>query len=143
MFFGAGGLDRWQISAAGDLTQDATNGGNIVMAKAGTGLTYAQTTDDVVSAAGSTQADATAMTVNRIQIATGANGTTGIKFLALASLTRHATYSIWNDSASALKLYTNAAGEFINDIAGTTAYSIPAYTKVDCYAYDAANFYCG
>lgn len=52
VIFNANNADRWRISTAGVLTQDATNGGNIIVSKSGT---------SIVSGATSINADVTAI----------------------------------------------------------------------------------
>jgi len=140
-FYTPGGSLAWSVGAS--ITQDATSGGNVVFRRAGTGIKYDPAGDSTPVAAGSTQADAQAMGTNRIQIVQSADGTKGVKFAAISTLTLNAFYEIYNSSASALKLYTNAAEERINGTAGTTAYSVAAWGHVSCYIYDESSIYCG
>lgn len=85
------------------------------------------------AAAGSTQADATAVT-SPWNAASGADGTKGVK-LPTPSAAQTATIKIYNNSASALKAYPHSGGD-IND--GTTdaavtvaAHSVATFTSVD------------
>ena len=134
------GTTRWTVDAAtGLLANDATNGGNISFGKAFTGLVEQTGT---AAAAGTTQTDATALvaTLNNV---TAADGTKGVKLTALSGFSAGQKVIVINNAGSALKLYSNAAGETINTTAGTTAYSIAARAIARCYKYDSTNWFCG
>jgi hypothetical protein len=110
----------WSISAAdGNLTQNVTNGGNIVLNRVTTDITR---TREVVTAAGTTQGTAAAITGHFIQ-ANGASGTNGV-ILPTSVLGR--TRTIFNNSASVLLLYP-AVGGVINANATNASVSIAAY----------------
>lgn len=129
----------WYFDNAGTLTADGTNGGNIVMTKAKTGVVFPSGT---VAATGSTQADAAALPTT-VQRVTAADATKGVKLGALSTYTTGQVILIANAAAAVLKLYSDAAGETINGTAGTTAFSIAANAVVQCYKYDTTNWYCG
>jgi hypothetical protein len=60
IYFQNMGLTRFTINTSGEIIQDATNGGNIVLTRAGTAVRQGAITG--ISAAGSVQADATLLT---------------------------------------------------------------------------------
>jgi len=133
------GASRWRIGSTGDLTSQATNGGNLVFNVAKTGVVFPSGT---VAATGSTQADAAALPTT-VQRVTAADATKGVKLGALSTYTTGQVILIANAAAAVLKLYSDAAGETINGTAGTTAFSIAANAVVQCYKYDTTNWYCG
>lgn len=132
-------LTRWVVTDAGTLLNDSGTGGNIQFAKSFTGITENLTT---VVAAGSTQADATPIGAS-VNYVTGADATKGIKLTATSGFTSGHILKIHNASASTLKLYSNAAGELINGVAGTTAYSVAARDTLLCFMYNSTNWACG
>jgi hypothetical protein len=129
---------RWTFDGSGNLNSNVTNGNNLVFAKVGTATVDTLTTK---TALGSTQADATALTATHFTLVAGADAAKGVKFPAYASYTVGQTILIHNNSASALLLYSNAAGDLINDVAGTTAYSIAAHVTAVAFLYDATHMY--
>lgn len=140
---GAGAVAvSWAVEADGDIAGDATNHGNLVFTKAGKGLNYAGSSYANANAVGSTQADAAEMTAAQWQLVLGANGTTGVKFPATSGYTARGVVFIQNISASALKLYADAAGTYINNVAGTTAYSIAAGKTSTCIILDSTHWWC-
>lgn len=132
-------IDRWSILQNGDIYQESTNGGDVVFAKVGKDVVHTRTTKTAV---GSTQADAVALTAVHFTLVAGADATTGAKLPAYASYTIGQEIKVHNNAAAALKLYSNAAGDLINDVAGTTAYSVAAHKTADCFLYDATHMYC-
>lgn len=129
-------LDRWKLGNTGILGNDATNGSDLQFNKAFSGVQEALST---VASAGSTQTDAAALT-NTLNNVTGADGAKGVKLTALSGFSNGRVIVIYNASASALKLYSNAAGELINGVAGTTAFSIAARGITRVYRIDASNW---
>lgn len=94
-----------------------------------------------LAATGSTQTDAAAVatTVSRV---TGADGTKGVKLPALASVPVGFTVEVINsDVTNALKVYSNAAGELISGVAGTTAVVVASKGTVRFRKYNATNWY--
>lgn len=94
-----------------------------------------------LAAAGSTQTDA-AVVASNLCIVTAANGTKGVRLPPLAAVPVGTCITIVNtDLVSALKVYSDAAGELITGQAGTTAISLAAKLMLRCYKYDATNWY--
>lgn len=97
-----------------------------------------------VAGAGTTQADATSVGTSTVIKVTGADGTVGVNLPALSTLQPGSSVAIINSStASALKVYSAAAGELISGQSGTTAISLAAKLILTCTKYDASNWYCG
>ena len=135
------GTHFWYLgsTASGNILNDATNGGNIIFQKGQTGV---RSDIGTLAGAGSTQADAAAI-VHTVTRVTGANGTVGVNLPALATIGVGARVTVINsDVTNALKVYGNAAGETIDGQSGTTAISVAAKLFLDCFAYDASNWYC-
>lgn len=102
--FSVGSAERWRINASGVLTQDASNGGGIVMTRASTSL--AQSVATAITAAGTTIADGTALTAVYNVITTAA-ASTGVNLWAAnvgsSILVRNAganTINVWPTSGS-------------------------------------------
>lgn len=93
-----------------------------------------------IAAAGTTQANATAI-VNTNQQVTGANGTTGVRLPALANLDVGLPVTVINAGASTLRVYSNAAGELINGVAGTTSFNIAPGDSVVFLKFNNTNWY--
>jgi len=70
------GSTLWTFGSNGTLTQNASNGGNLVFGKSSTGIVF--TADNAVSAAGSSASDATVLTKNINFVSTVA-ASTGVK----------------------------------------------------------------
>lgn len=142
--FWGNGQQKWYVSAAsGDLVQDATNGGAVVFNRAFPGIQYVGSARGVPSPAGTTQSDATAMTAAQWQIVVGANNVAGIKFPATSGNFATGSYVvIQNISNAVLKLYADAAGTVINNVAGTTAYLIAAQKTVTCMLNTSTDWWC-
>lgn len=142
-----------------DLIPDAPNTRNIGSAAFPFKAIYVEdqvVTDDIIftnpltgvadntgtlAATGTTQADAAAVatTISRV---TAADGAKGVKLPALASFPVGFEIQVVNSNqTNTLKLYSNAAGELINGVAGTTAFIIPAGFTVTFRKYDATNWY--
>jgi len=75
-FFNASTAVMWDINNSGNITQNSSNGGNIVFQKNSTGMVF--TADNAVSAAGSSASDATLLTKNVNFVSTVA-ASTGVK----------------------------------------------------------------
>lgn len=118
-------------------TADQTFGGNLSFAALkGIGNNIA-----TLAALGTTQANA-APVISTVARVTGANGTVGVKLPALASIITGGEVKVVNSStASALNVYSNAAGELISGQAGTTAISLAAKLVLTCTKFDATNWY--
>jgi hypothetical protein len=85
-----------------------------------------------VAAAGSSITDATAVS-SEFNKVTGADGTKGVKLPALSTVPTGKLITIVNsDTVSALKIYSNAAGETISGQAGNTAISLAAKLQLRC-----------
>lgn len=137
-FYTGNGLKRWSVLNAGTLSQDSTNGAEIIINKALSGLA-----DNIgtLAALGSTQTDAAAITAT-ISRVTAADGTKGVKLPALSTFTAGRSLLIINsDTTNALKVYSNAAGETLSGQSGTTAISVAAKLFLRCIKYDASNWY--
>lgn len=133
------GTLRWTVSNSGGLTNDASGGGNLNFSKAFTGPVLDTST---LAAAGSLQSDAAAL-AHMVTRVTGADGTKGVKLPALSGFNAGNLFYIINSSTtSALKYYSNAAGETIDGQSGTTANSLGAKLWAICLAYDSSNWYC-
>lgn len=86
---------------------------------------YNVTVDTALVAAGSTQADATAINASVVvPTAASTDGTKGVKLPAGAAKGEVVTVRNIAGSAVALKVYSAASTGFINGTAGSTAYSI-------------------
>lgn len=97
--------DRWFFESDGDLSNDATNGGNLVFAKTGTGVIH--NVNNAVSTAGSDQAGATALTAT-INLITTASGTQGVR---LPSPVAGQTIIVANNSGvSTARIYPHSGG---------------------------------
>jgi hypothetical protein len=94
---------------------------------------------DALAAAGSTQADAAAIT-DQINIVTGADGVKGVALLAAADL---GEYTITNDSPTyALKVYTvNSGDDVINELGATDPFLLGAGRTATFKATSATQFY--
>lgn len=94
-----------------------------------------------LAAAGTTITDAAAVTAEFTRV-TGADGTKGVKLPLLSSVPIGKLITIVNsDTVSALKVYSNAAGELITGQAGNTAISLAAKLMLRVVKYDATNWY--
>lgn len=77
-----GGSLRWSFQTVGDLANDATSGGNIVFNKAGTGVHNNITTG--ITALGSDQAGATALTTTLNEVSTVGAANRGVRLPSAA-----------------------------------------------------------
>lgn len=119
--------DVWSISSAGVLTSVTGNGGDLIFANTGTGVQYPITTS--ISAAGTTQSDATALsnTINHVGTVTAG---TGVK---LDAATQGKFRVIANFGANTLNLYP-ASGDALNNNAADAALTIASKKVAWCYA---------
>lgn len=139
VIFQTGGNTRWTIDENGNLFNDTTNGASLTFNRIGTGIAYQMGTE---AAAGSTQTDAEILSHN-LNYVTGADTTKGVKLQGLGSYGNGFEIKIINASASTLKLYSNAVGELINGVAGTTAYVVAARAIVSAIRIDSTNWAVG
>lgn len=102
-----GGSNMWTFSTAGNITQNASSGGDIVLSKAQTNI-YLPSTNNI-TAAGTTVADATQLTAVFNNVTTVA-ASTGVKAW------NHSPALIWirNGGANTLTVYGNDASATIN-----------------------------
>lgn len=128
------------------ITDAAISGGTITGATisggtmSGAALTGASLSFDVAkpAAAGSTRADATAMTAS-FNWVTAADATKGV---ILPAPTAGRVIAVKNDDTAnaALKVYAPGSAK-INSVAGTTAFSMAAKTACFFVAYDATDWF--
>jgi len=105
---------------------------------------FSSTITGTLAGAGTTQADAAAITFQDIVRVTGADGTVGVKLPALSNVSVGQSITVINtNTVSLLKVYSNDAAELISGQAGTTAISLAAKLTFVCIKYDATNWYCG
>jgi len=150
---GSNGSQDLTISTAIDVAGINTNEPKIVMTDGASGnitITAGGTDGEIVlvsnvlrtvalvSAAGSTQADGTAITAD-INYNTDANGTTGV---VLPTAVVGLDITIINQSGSTLKLYGAADAQQINGTGGNTAYSVVTVSGVRCIALQTTNWEC-
>lgn len=116
-------LLRWYIDAAGPLTQDATNGGDIILTKGSTSVR--QTAVNTITAAGTGTGDATALTgvINNV---TTVAASTGVRLWNAGVGT---VVHVRNGGANALTVYPNTGGT-IN--AGSTDAAVSVATGAIC-----------
>lgn len=112
---------RFVIGPTGNLTQDATNGGNIVLSKASTSV--AQPVNVGVTAAGTTTADATALTGIYNTVTTVA-ASTGVR---LPDVAVGSTVYVQNLGANNLEVYPFTGGA-INGAATNAGITLAAAT---------------
>lgn len=117
-------LQRWLISStAGNLSQNATNGGDIVLTKASTSV--CQPVANAVSGAGTTITDATQLTAVYNRVTTVA-ASTGVK---LWDATVGTMIVVSNLGASDLEVYPPDANGVINTAAAGVALTLAAATN--------------
>lgn len=105
--FYSNGTLIWTLDASGDLSQNATNGGDIVFTKDDTGVIG---TAGSITAAGSTQGTATAITKTVINIGGGSGG------VRLPDTSAGRVIYLWNTGVASLNVYP-ASGETIGNLA--------------------------
>jgi len=126
----ANSLTRWTIdSTNGALTQDATNGGNIVLTKASTAV--AQSAADGLTATGTTVADALQLTSVTNRVTTTASGT-GVKLFDTGTTAGY-TVNVINRGANALLVYPADADDGINSLADGAGFSVAAGASAVCF----------
>jgi hypothetical protein len=129
---------RWTFGTTGNLIQDATNGGNIVLSKAGTGLVEGLTGSLV--AAGTTISDA-AQVVQTYSNVDSASGTNGVKLMQ--SMTIGQKNIIFNNNASnALLVYPPTTGDTIIGYAAGVNFSLAARATATCHKVTATIYEC-
>ena len=95
-----------------------------------------------VAATGSSITDSAAL-VDIFNVVTAADGTKGVHLPALADLTIGQSVTVVNaDVTSALKVYSNAAGETISAQAGNTAISVAAKLWLLCFKQSTTAWHC-
>lgn len=97
----------WSFNNSGDLTQDATNGGNIVFSRTNTGVR--NTVAAAVTAAGTTSTDATVITSGINNVTTAAVGS-GVR---AQSFPVGMTIIIRNQTANAFNIYPPTGGNIL------------------------------
>lgn len=120
----ASGGDMWDIASTGSITQNATNGGSIILSKASTSV--AQPVVTGITAAGTTVSDATALTGVHNIVSTAAAGT-GVKLWAATVGT---TITVQNLGANDLEVYPPDGSSSINGAAGGAGITLAAATDV-------------
>lgn len=126
---------RWQFEADGDLASDATNGGNVVLGKALSGvIEYVGT----LAATGTVQGDAAAL-VSYLTTVTGADAAKGI--ILPATPVAGAKYTIINTANAVLKIYPGT-GDTISGLSANTNMSAAAYTVTYCHAVSTSAWWC-
>lgn len=137
--FKSNGNTIWGMSSAGDLVENGSNGGNITFAR---GLKGMASNFAALAAAGTTQTDAASM-ATVVAIVTGADAIKGVKLPPLTSIANGVLFIIINSSTtSAVKYYSNAAGELIDGQSGTTANVLAAKLWAFCFPQDSTHWYC-
>lgn len=144
-FIGSSGANAWQLkynnnnvwAIDSNITQNATNGGNIVLTKVGTAVLQPYTVG--LTATGTTISDAFALTNTINGFATTASGT-GAK---LPDLNTGTTVIVTNGGANALLLYPINASGTINGGAGGAAISVAAGGLAICTRTGTNPWYCG
>ena len=122
----SGGLKRFELDSSGNLNQDPTNGGNVILSKASTAL--ALTVANSVSAAGSDLATATQLTSQFANITT-VSSSTGVKLFDVSGK-NGIIFAIKNSGANALAIYPPTASGVING--GSTGASVSCATAELC-----------
>ena len=115
-------LNRFALTSAGDLEQDATNGGNVKMTKASTAL--AQAFSAAVTAAGTVLGDATDLTAVFNNVTTVGAGT-GVQ---LWDAPQGSMILVRNAGANALAVYPHDGTGTINGGAGGASVSVATAT---------------
>jgi hypothetical protein len=112
-------VDRWSIDTSGNLSQDATSGGNISLTKASTYVGQPGATS--LTATGTTIADALQLTAMYNEFTTVASGTGAKLHDAAGSI-----FIIRNAGANALKVYPPTVSGIMNGDTAGDAISIAA-----------------
>jgi len=118
ILFRNGSTDVWSISSAGVLTQNATNGGNLVFQRSSTGIQV--TAGAGLTAAGTTISDALQLSATYNDVTTAAAGT-GVK---LWSNTSGHIIVVKNRGANALLVYPQNGSAAIDGNAAGAAVSV-------------------
>ena len=124
----------WQ-QGGGNYYNSATDGGDIVFQKDGTGV---RESSDAPAAAGSDQAGATALAA-RLAFVTGANGTAGVKLPVNPS--EGTTFYVYNTANAVLKVYPGS-GDAISAAGSDTAVNVAAYGALFCHAQSTSQWWC-
>lgn len=133
-FLTGAGLERITLDESGHLNQDATNGGNLVWTKASSAVV--QRVESGIVAAGTTIADATALTGIYHRVDNVASNT-GVKIWNAPVGTR---LEIMNNAGNTLKIYSHDAGVFINGSPGSTAQTLNSGAVCFAVRLDATNW---
>lgn len=124
----------WQTGYA-DMFNDATNGGNIVFQKDGTGIRQSA---DFPAAAGSDQSGA-AQLIAWLAFVTGADGAKGVKLPVNPE--EGSTFYVYNTANAALVVYPGS-GDAIGALSEDTSVSVAAYGMLLCQAKDSSQWWC-
>lgn len=136
--FQTNSLARWTMNGStGALTQDATNGGSIVLLKASTWVAQPNVTG--VTATGTTIADAFQLSAVYTEFSTVAAGT-GAKLFAMDT---GSISVIKNSGANALLLYPSTGSGTINRGAAGASVSIAAGATAYCFYSAGLSWMCG
>ena len=119
-------LDRWAVSAAGSISQDGTNGGNIVLTKASTSVRQPSAT--TISAAGASRTDCTALTTVFSNITTVGAG----QGVCLWDGGTGTFTAVKNSGGNALLVYPHSAAATINGGGGGASVSIAVGAMALC-----------
>lgn len=129
--------ERFRIESDGDLVQEATNGGNLIFQKDGTGVIDST---EPTNAAGSTITDATVIAANVTFVASVGAGE-GVKFIA--NPIGGQSFKIYNTENAVLRVYPGEAGDQINALGAGNPVGLAAYASLDCHASSASQIWCG
>jgi len=128
-------VSTW-LSTGATQTADRYFGGNLIF---GT-LKGTASNTGTLAALGTTQTDAASI-ITSLSILTGTTAANGVKLPAIASVPIGFRIVVINSGDSISRVYSNAAGDLINGVAGTTAQIIPGSAEVVYTKFDATNWY--
>lgn len=111
-------LERWRVNASGNLVQESTNGGNVVLTKASTAVAQPYATG--ITAAGTVIGDATALT-SVTNVITTAAASTGVK---LWDAPLGSEVFVYNGGANTVNVWPTGASDTINGGSGGAAITI-------------------
>lgn len=124
----------WQ-QGGGNYYNSATDGGDIVFQKDGTGV---RESSDAPAAAGSDQTGAAALAA-RLAFVTGANGTAGVKLPVDPA--EGTTFYVYNTANAILKVYPGS-GDAISAAGLNNAVNVAAYGSLFCHAQSTSQWWC-
>lgn len=113
-------VETWRFSVGGNLTQNVTDGGNIVLTKASTAVAEPYTTG--ITAEGTVIGDATALT-SVTNVITTAAASTGVK---LWDAPLGSEVFVYNGGANTVNVWPTGASDTINGGSGGAAITIAA-----------------